>query len=65
MAGRTVQVNIDLVPLDVDGDTASPAWVRATEILLRIKSRRDAALPGTNGKSDDSHNDGTQYNLSI
>jgi hypothetical protein len=35
------QVNIDLVLPEEGGDTASSGWVRATEILLRVKKKRD------------------------
>jgi len=41
MARSKPQVNIVLVFPDGGGDYVSPAWVRATEILLKAKARRD------------------------
>lgn len=37
----------ETTPLEMRGDEATQAWVRATEILLRAKARRDARLQGS------------------
>lgn len=48
MAGKKPQVNIELVPQSVEGNTVSPAYIRATEILLKAKARKEAAISNAN-----------------
>jgi len=44
VAQARVQIIAEVAPLQIEGEQATQSWIRATDILLRAKARRDARL---------------------